>query len=296
MPLALVALVFLLGVPESVQAQFVEVPQLTRRVTDQTGVLGPEVQELEATLQALEVEKGSQVAVLVVRTTKPEAIEQYAIRVVEQWKIGRQGIDDGALLLVALEDRAVRIEVGRGLEGDIPDVVARRIINEQIVPYFRSGEIPAGVKAGVESISAIVRGMELPPPVEKDGLYADDLVPSFFLAFFLGSFAGASLGRVVGALLSVGIGAVAAAAAAPLFVAIPFGLVCGLLVFFLQPAFAQGYNGYYRSGGGRYRNDPFGRGGFGGGGFGGGLGGGGFGGGFGGGGGTFSGGGASGRW
>jgi uncharacterized protein len=266
------------------EAQFVEVPQLTGRVVDQTGVLGPAAQELEAALQALEAEKGSQVAVLVLKTTKPETIDQFSIRVVDQWKLGRKGIDDGALLIVALEDRAVRIEVGRGLEGDIPDATAKRIIEEQILPRFRLGDVPGGIRAGADSIVTRIKGMELPEPVVEDRFYADDLVFPFFMAFFLGSFSGASFGRIVGALVGAGAGTCVAALMAPLLVAIPFGLLCGTLVFFANPSFIQGGSGYYGSGRGRYR----------GGSWGGGSGG--FGGGFGGGGGGFSGGGASGRW
>jgi len=261
------------------EAQFVDVPQLTARVVDQTGVLGPAAKELEAALQTLEAEKGSQVGVLVVRTTKPETIEQYGIRVVDQWKLGRKGIDDGALLLVALEDRAVRIEVGRGLEGDIPDAIAKRIIEEQIIPNFRSGDIPAGIRAGVGALVARIKGMELPAPVVDDRFRADDLVLLFFMSFFIGSFAGASLGRIIGALISLGVGICTALLVAPLLIAVPFGIACGVFVFLVKPTTVHGgRGGYYGSG----RS--------------GGYGGGSFGGGFSGGGGGFGGGGASGRW
>jgi uncharacterized protein len=281
----LVAAMFVGGVTSS-RAQFVEVPPLTKRVTDLTGVLGPVAQELESSLKALEAEKGSQVAVLVVRTTKPETIEQYGIRVVEQWKLGRKGIDDGALLLVALEDRGVRIEVGRGLEGDVPDAIASRIVQEQIIPQFRSGDIPAGIRAGVDSIVARVKGIDLPAPVEQEPFYADDLVMCFFMSFFLGTFAGTSLGRIAGASVGLGVGTVTAAVVAPLAVAIVFGLGCAALIFLVNPAFIQSGGSSYRSGRGGYRSSS--HGGSSGGGFSGG--------GFGGGGGGFSGGGASGRW
>ena len=114
--------------------QATPVPSLTGAVVDQVGVLNPEVREnLERELWELKKQKGSEVAVLIVPSTKPEEIEQFSIRVVESWKLGRKGIDDGVLLLVAVNDRRVRIEVGRGLEGDIPDVKAHRIIDELIV-------------------------------------------------------------------------------------------------------------------------------------------------------------------
>lgn len=279
--------VCVVGAQYSAEAQFVEVPPLTARVVDKTGILGPVSRELESTLRALETEKGSQVAVLVVPTTKPETIEQYGIRVVDQWKLGRKGIDDGALLLVALEDRAVRIEVGRGLEGDLPDAIAKRIISEQILPHFRGGDVPGGIRAGVASVVARIKGMELPPPAQEGGGVGDSLVVSFFVALILGVFVSASFGNIVGAIVSFGFGSVAAAVSAPLLVAIPFGLACGALVFFLRPTFVQGGGSHYGSGRGRTGSDSFGMGGRSGGFSGGG---------FSGGGGGFGGGGASGRW
>src|SRR5688572_28329893 len=111
----------------------VPVPALTARVTDLTTTLSAQQRAaLEERLAAFEARKGSQIAVLIVPTTAPETIEQYAIRVAEQWKVGRKGIDDGAILLVALKDRALRIEVGYGLEGVLPDAVAKRIVEEVI--------------------------------------------------------------------------------------------------------------------------------------------------------------------
>jgi len=115
--------------------QLVPVPALSSPVTDLTGTLTPDqVAALDAKLRAFEQAKGSQIAVLIVATTEPEAIEQYALRVAEAWKLGRKGVDDGALLVVALQDRKVRIEVGYGLEGALPDAIANRIIDEDVVP------------------------------------------------------------------------------------------------------------------------------------------------------------------
>ncbi|RPH62562.1 MAG: YgcG family protein, partial [Burkholderiales bacterium] len=135
-----------LGVALGGAAQALQpVPPLTGRVVDLTGTLAaPQQQALEAELEALERRKGSQLAILMVATTQPEAIEQFGIRVVEAWKLGRaevdgKRVDDGALLLVAKDDRKVRIEVGYGLEGAIPDAYARRIIAETIAPRFRQG-------------------------------------------------------------------------------------------------------------------------------------------------------------
>ena len=121
------------------------------RVSDATGTLSIEQkQSLESTLTALEQRKGSQVAVLFVATTQPEAIEQYSIRVAEAWKIGRKKIDDGALLVIAKNDRHLRIEVGYGLEGALNDATSKRIIDEIITPRFRNGDFAGGVSAGID--------------------------------------------------------------------------------------------------------------------------------------------------
>src|SRR5579859_8123992 len=135
----------------------VAVPPLSGRVVDQTGTLSAgDISSLTQTLRDLETRKGSQVAVLIVPTTAPETIEQYSIRVAEAWKIGRKKIDDGALLVVAKNDRKLRIEVGYGLEGALTDATASRIIDEIIVPKFRSGDFTGGIAAGIERIIAVI--------------------------------------------------------------------------------------------------------------------------------------------
>ncbi|MBL0058189.1 MAG: YgcG family protein [Elusimicrobia bacterium] len=145
------------------------IPILHRRVTDLTGTLSSVQQDdLENTLADFERKKGSQVAVLIVPTTQPETIEQYSIRVASQWKLGRKGVDDGALLLVAKEDRALRIEVGYGLEGVLPDAICKRIIEEFMVPLFKGGDFAGGIQAGVAKILGIVQGEPLPPPPAAD--------------------------------------------------------------------------------------------------------------------------------
>ena len=161
----LLALALLLGglLPAAFAQDLQPVPPLKARVTDMTGTLdAQQVQSLEATLAALEQKKGAQVAVLMVQTTQPEAIEQYGIRVVEAWQLGRgkkraaqatgdpnaPAVDDGVLLLVAKQDRRVRIEVGYGLEGAIPDGIAKRIIDESISPHFRRQDYYGGIQAG----------------------------------------------------------------------------------------------------------------------------------------------------
>jgi uncharacterized protein len=143
----------------------VAVPPLSGRVVDQTGTLSSgDIDALTQTLKNLELRKGSQVAVLIVPTTAPEAIEQYSIRVAEAWKIGRKKIDDGALLVVAKNDRKLRIEVGYGLEGALTDVTAKRIIDEVITPKFRSGDFAGGISAGLDRIIGVIDGEPLPAP------------------------------------------------------------------------------------------------------------------------------------
>src|ERR1700682_119164 len=141
----------------------VAVPPLSGRVVDQTGTLSSgDFAALTQTLKDLETRKGSQIAVLIVPTTDQESIEQFSIRVAEAWKIGRKKIDDGALLVVAKNDRHLRIEVGYGLEGALNDVTAKRIIDEVITPKFRSGDFAGGISAGVDRIIRVIDGETLP--------------------------------------------------------------------------------------------------------------------------------------
>lgn len=146
------------------------VPALHRRVTDLTGTLSASQQtDIENTLQAFEQQKGSQVAVLVVPTTQPETIEQYSIRVASQWKLGRKGVDDGVLFLVAKNDRTLRIEVGYGLEGVLPDALCNRIIDGFVVPRFKEGDFFGGIHEGVAGILGVISGEPLPPPRSQKG-------------------------------------------------------------------------------------------------------------------------------
>jgi len=270
------------------------VPALEARVTDRTGTLTAGQQaELEQKLAAFEQRKGSQVALLIVPTTQPEAIEQYSIRVVDAWKLGRKGVDDGVLLLVALQDRALKIEVGYGLEGVLPDAIASRIINDTIKPLFRQGDIYGGVTAGLQQIMQVVDGEPLPPPDRSWKRPADrlsGLVPVLiFGALIIGTFLRALLGRTLGALATGGAtGALVWVFSQVLGLAIGAGLMA--LIFSFIAGLASTGRGIGRRGPpwGGWGGGGFGGGGFGGGGFGGG--------GFGGGGGGFGGGGASGRW
>src|SRR5215468_1895651 len=146
----------------------VKVPPLTAHVTDLTGTLTrDQVARLDQKLSAFEARKGSQIAMLIVPTTHPEEIEQYSIRVVDQWKLGRKKVDDGALLLVAKDDRRVRIEVGYGLEGALPDAIANRIVSDVITPQFRAGNFYGGLDAGVDAMIKVIDGEPLPPPEQN---------------------------------------------------------------------------------------------------------------------------------
>ena len=143
----------------------IAVPPLAGHVTDQTGTLTAEQHaNLEKALSAFEARKGSQLAVLLVPTTAPEAIEQYALRVADVWKLGRKQVDDGLILLVAKDDRAVRIEVGYGLEGSVSDITSKRFISETILPRFRQGDFYGGIDAGMTQIMRVVDGEPLPAP------------------------------------------------------------------------------------------------------------------------------------
>ncbi|MGV0982857.1 MAG: TPM domain-containing protein, partial [Polynucleobacter sp.] len=141
------------------------VPALSGRVIDQTGTLTPsQIGSLDQTLSNFEAKKGSQIVVLMVQSTAPEAIEQYAIRVAEQWKIGRKKVDDGAILIIAKADRALRIEVGYGLEGVLTDATSKRIIDQIIVPRFKQQDFYGGITDGVNAVISVVDGEALPAP------------------------------------------------------------------------------------------------------------------------------------
>ena len=258
----------------------VPVPALTGHIIDQTGTLTTEQKAaLEQTLAAFEASKGSQLAVLIVPTSAPEAIEQYALRVAEQWKLGRKKVDDGAILVVAKNDRTLRIEVGYGLEGALTDAASKRIISETILPRFKQQDFYGGITAGVGQIIRVIDGEPLPAPTRRAAGSEGDLqryVPLvFILALAVGGVLRSVLGKVPGSLVTGGVVAVIA-----WFVvgALSMAAIAGVFALFITLV-----------GGGMGRH---GLGGF----YGGGRGGHGGGGGFRGGGGGFGGGGASGRW
>jgi uncharacterized protein len=165
------ALLWLIGLGLNAAAQGLQaVPKLSARVNDLTGTLTAEQQSaLEQKLAAFEAAKGAQLAVLIVPSTKPEEIEQYSIRVVDQWKLGRgtvngKRVDDGALLIIAKDDHRIRIEVGYGLEGVLTDAMSNRIISETITPAFREGNFYGGIDGGLDQMMKLVEGEALPPP------------------------------------------------------------------------------------------------------------------------------------
>lgn len=276
---------------EVAQAE-VAVPPLSARVTDLTATLdAQQTQALEARLAAFETKKGAQLAVLIIPTTQPETIEQFGMRAAEAWQLGRKGVDDGALLLVAKDDRALRIEVGYGLEGALNDATAKRIIAEIITPFFKRGEFYAGIDAGTAAMMRVIDGESLPPPQRAAASGNNDVVSQFFFAFIvvviIGSVLRVLLGPLPAAMLAGGaLSVLAWLLAMPLLIALMF--VAFAFVAVLLNDITRASSG---------RGASFGSGGFsGGGGFGGGGFSGGGGGGFSGGGGGFGGGGASGRW
>jgi uncharacterized protein len=188
----------------------VAIPPLTARVTDQTATLTREQQAgLERMLQEFEARKGTQLAVLLVKSTAPEAIEPYALRVAEQWKLGRKKVDDGAILVVAKDDRALRIEVGYGLEGVLNDATASRIVREIIVPRFREGDFYGGINAGLDRMMRVIDGEPLPEPARQglpaQGGFLQMLPILLILALVGGSVLRAVLGRFLGATATGGV-------------------------------------------------------------------------------------------
>jgi uncharacterized protein len=266
------------------------IPALEARVTDLTGTLTAEQQAaLEEKLRVFEARKGSQLAVLIVPTTEPEAIEQYSIRVVDAWKLGRERPDDGALLLVAKNDRNMRIEVGYGLEGALPDATARRIIAETITPLFKQGDYFGGINAGLDQMIRIIDGEPLPAPDQRWQSERPDffgLLPILLMVVLIGSTVLRSIfGRGLGAVLSGGgVGALAYLLSRALGIAVFAGIIAFFFSLFSGIG-RRGWSSHPRHGGwgGGWTGGGWGGGGFGGGGFGGGGGG-------------FGGGGASGRW
>lgn len=256
----------------------VALPTLSERVTDLTGTLSAsEKSSLNASLEALEKDKGAQVAILLLPTTQPETIEQFGIRLADAWKLGRSKIDDGLIIIVAKDDRRMRLEVGYGLEGAVPDAIAKRIVAEQMAPRFREGDLAGGLQLAVAALDKIIRGEPLPAPTpagRPDAERSDRMTLLLFVLFVAGT--ARSMFGLPGSLAVSGL---AGWLAWNLFASLGLAGVAALVGFALS--FIRVGRGGWSSGGG---------------GFPGGFGGGSSGGGFSGGGGGFGGGGASGRW
>lgn len=268
------------------------VPALTARVLDQTGTLSPpQISALEAKLAAFESAHGSQIVVLLVPTTAPEDIAAYAQRIADTWKIGRREIGDGLLIVVAKNDRAMRIEVAKTLEGAIPDLAAYRVIDQQMRPAFKAGDFAGGLDAAVDRLAELIRAEKLAPGQGRQNPMGADLqnlswqnimTVLFPIVVVGGAILSAIFGRSLGSFLTGGAaGLLVWVLSASLVATVGAGLLAWLLA------------GTIGAGGGRRGPWVGGPGGFGGGGWGGGGGGGGF---SSGGGGNFGGGGASGRW
>jgi len=292
--LLLLCLALALALPAWAQTQ-AAIPPMSSPVVDTTGTLdAAQIQALQAQALALQQRKGSQLQILMVPTTAPETIEQYTQRVFEQWSIGRKGVDDGVLLVVAKDDRRVRIEPGYGLEGAIPDAIANRVIQEYLAPRFRSNDYAGGLTDASAALVKLIDGEALPAPVSTHRAQDTPAGGNWTMALGIGLFAGLFLRGILGWLprplraLASGAGA---GAAAFLFTSLVVASGAAAVVGLLVGLTSAGRGGVFARSGG------WGGGGGGGGGFGGGGGGfGGGGGGWGGGGGRSGGGGASGGW
>jgi uncharacterized protein len=270
------------------------IPPLTARVTDLTQTLMPaEKQAIESKLADWESRTGNQLAVLMVPTTQPEPIESYSLRVAEAWKLGRKGNDNGALFLIAKNDRKMRIEVGYGLEGTLTDVTSRRIIAEDVAPLFREGKFGAGIEAGINKIiNVVAEGKPLPPakaasPQKPRGGFdfGTLLLILFIVVPIVGGILRSIFGKFLGSTFGAGIiGAAAWFVAGSLVVAIIAAIIAFIVMIFSGAAGGlTGRGGYIPTGGWGGGGGSWGGGGGGGGGFSGG-------------GGSFGGGGASGNW
>ncbi len=262
-------------------AELVSLPALTARITDLTATLDPTQRgRLEAQLAAIERNRGAQVAVLILPSTQPEAIEQFGIRLAEAWKIGHKGADNGVIVIVAKDDRKMRIEVGYGLEGAIPDAIASRIIRERMAPRFKQGDFFGGIAEALTTLEAALGGET--PPAATGGTASSAAASGdwgtmpWLMALLMFSGLARKLFGVIGALAISGFGAWLAYSA---FASLPLAVAAALLVFLLSFArFGGTGTGGWSSGGGSSSGGGFSGGGFSGGG------------------GSFGGGGASGDW
>ena len=270
-----------LSVAQSSQT-LVPVPALSGRVVDLTASLTAQQQaEIDQKLREFEQSKGSQIAVLIVPATAPEAIEQFALRVAEQWKLGRKKIDDGAILVIAKNERALRIEVGYGLEGVLNDATAKRIIEERIVPHFKQDDFQGGISSGIEAMLGVINGEPLPAPAAPAARDAGGDSTWSSLAFL--AFVGVLIGGIMRGMFGRARGALATGTLLGVVVWLIVGLISSALVAamvgFVVALLGGRMGGGHLGGIGSGRSDTWGGDG-----------------GFRGGGGDFGGGGASGKW
>jgi len=273
-------------------ASALEIPPLKARVNDYAAMLSPAtIDQLNHSLAAFEAAESTQIVVLTIPTLGGEPIEDFSIRVAEAWKIGKKGLDNGAILLIAKNDRKLRIEVGYGLEGKLTDLMSGRIIQQIIVPQFRAGNFDKGLISGVNAMMDAVKGEFKAPAKTKQpsrkGAFGHNLffvlIVFGFLVLNLGRIS-RSLGTVAGGIVLPLLGVMALAGSLMIFLAlIPVGLVCGYLLSRIGSGMAASSMDHRR---GISRGIYWGGGGSSSGGFGG----------FSGGGGGFGGGGASGGW
>ena len=275
----LVGILLLLLAAAAGAADEVAVPPLKARVTDLTGTLAAgQVAALEAQLRAFEQRKGSQIAVLMLPSTQPESIEQYSIRVAERWKIGCAKVDDGVILVIAKNDHRLRIEVGYGLEGAIPDVVAKRVIREVIAPHLLANDFDGGIREGTQMLMKLIDGEKLPAAssAKAQAPASDDNESLIGILLFVAVVGGAVLKTMLGRVFGSAATGVAAGAVAWMMVGtIGIAMIAGVVAFFFTLIVGGGGSSLGGFGGGGSSSG---------------------GGGFGGGGGGFGGGGASGSW
>jgi uncharacterized protein len=216
----------------------VKVPELSRRVTDLTGTLtAAQINSIEQSLAAFEAKKGSQIAVLMLTTTQPETIEQFSIRVANAWKIGRKSIDDGVIFIIAKTDRKMRLEVGYGLEGAIPDAIAKRVIEETITPYFKNNDYAGGIDAGIKQLIKLIDGEALPTPTTGTDASSSFITISIFGLFVFSTFLSPIISTLLGSYRTIGVFvlSIGAGLAGVLWLSIPFGtaILIAVLIFFL---------------------------------------------------------------
>ncbi|MEO0314011.1 MAG: hypothetical protein RI928_467 [Pseudomonadota bacterium] len=231
----------------------IKVPELAGHVVDQTGTLDTSQQQiLEQRLRTFEQEKGTQIAVLMVPGIGDEPLEQFSLRVAERWKLGRKKIDDGAILIIAKNERRLRIEVGYGLEGALNDAVSKRIIDEIIVPTFQRGDFFRGISSGLEAMMHVIQGESLPAPASHDSwqVSGPGLLPLiFFAALVIGGLMRALLGRIKGAVAAGGLLGLGVWLLSGIGLLAFFSAAMGLVITFIGGRMGSGWQGGRRQGG-----------------------------------------------